>query len=477
MWMDRTKKAGLAAAGLITVIAATAGCSGARSDTPEPGARSAGDPLVSYLGNGGYDVASYEVGYDFRPGETTMASSVTIKATSLQALSEFSLDSAGQKITRVTVDGVQAGHRSESEKLIISPAAPVAKGTEFRVAIDFVADRQARPQSPAGDTVSNLKQWINFPDGFALFGQPDRAHLFFPMNDTLQDKARMTFKISAPADLQVAANGRRTERVEKDGRATSTFTTRDEISTQFVQATVGRYDEFTGSTATGMPLRSLIDTKVGARARPSVDLAGDQVAWMEKETGTAYPFEVFGLLGVDAASANGAALETATIPIYSAEGLTDPSRTPLVHELAHQWFGAAVTPKTWFDNWISEANASFYQYKYFDAVGTKKFQDSIANAYAQDAELRSDGGPAAKPKDVFAAIGQSYGGGIIMLYGLEKKVGAEKFKQIQKTFFEKYRYKSASTRDYIDTANAVSGEDLTGYIESWLYSPTAPPMP
>nr|WP_203950358.1 hypothetical protein [Microbispora rosea] len=68
-------------------------------------------------------------------------------------------------------------------------------------------------------------------------------------------------------------------------------------------------------------------------------------------------------------------------------------------------------------------------------------------------------------------------GGLLMLAGLRRLVGDSVFKKIEQTFYDRYRGRSATTRDYIDVANRVSGRDLTSYIEGWLYGAKVPPMP
>lgn len=35
----------------------------------------------------------------------------------------------------------------------------------------------------------------------------------------------------------------------------------------------------------------------------------------------------------------------------------------LSHELAHQWFGNLVTPRTWHDLWFSEGGATFFEHE------------------------------------------------------------------------------------------------------------------
>jgi aminopeptidase N len=46
-------------------------------------------------------------------------------------------------------------------------------------------------------------------DGAIVAGQPEVAASWFPVNDHPIDKASSTFVVTAPADLEVVANGRR----------------------------------------------------------------------------------------------------------------------------------------------------------------------------------------------------------------------------------------------------------------------------
>ncbi|MBP2708559.1 M1 family metallopeptidase [Microbispora sp. RL4-1S] len=464
------------AATAVTVLS-TGGVAAAGGD-PKPGAESAGDRLFPYLGNGGYDVASYDVAFDYRPGTMKMTSAVQITASALQALSRFSLDSAGQKIHTVRVDGRPAGFTTRGEKLVITPEHWVRKGARFQVAITYTADRTANPPSPASPGAPvHFEHWYNKDDGFALFGQPDRAHLFFPMNDHPSDKARVTFRVTVPKDLQVAANGTLRSRSTSGGRTTYVYGTRDPIPTQVVQVAVGRFRQVRQTGPHGLPLTSFITPAFYAKAKRSVGLIPSQVAWVEKKIGARYPFEAYGVLGLKGGYS--AAFEAAGLSTFAAEaGLTKPEETPtLVHELVHQYFGNAVSEKTWDDMWISEGHASYYTFLYKDEKGFEKLADAVKRAYMYDEDTRGTTGPPGRLKDPLDVLGSTNAPGFLMLYGLRLKVGDATFRAIERTFFEKYRNKAASTQDFIDVANGVSHRDLTAYVRSWIYGAKTPPTP
>ncbi|WKK24249.1 M1 family metallopeptidase [Streptomyces olivoreticuli] len=450
--------------------------SSGNADKPRPGALSAGDRLFPYLGNGGYDVDSYDVRFDHRTGGTMMDSSVQIKATAQHALSRFSLDSAGQEIKSVSVQNARADFRVSGEKLIITPGKALKKGQSFRVDIAYRADRSANPPSPAhpGD-VPNFGRWVNHREGFALLGQPDRAHLFFPMNDHPSDKARVTFRITVPKNLQAAANGTLQSRKTSGSRTTYTYSTRDPIPTHVVQAAVGRFKEFKQTGPHGLPLRSFVAPEDADDAKNLVDLISEEIEWFENRIGSRYPFEAYGVLGVKGPYA--AALEGATLSTYNS--LSSRKDAPAAHELAHQYFGNAVSLKSWDDMWISEGHASFYSLLHETEKGYNEntFEQEMRRAYDFDREERGEVGPPGRLKSPLYVLGSTNAAGAAMLYGLRQQVGEDTFRKIERKFFDTYRHKAAATQDYIDVVNEVTGRDFTGYIKSWIYGEKTPPMP
>lgn len=87
----RRRRAGgtLLLAGVLTVMSLGVTGPAAASDTPAPGAPGLGDPMFPSLGNGGYDVAHYDLDFSYTPATRTFRARTGILATATQALSRF----------------------------------------------------------------------------------------------------------------------------------------------------------------------------------------------------------------------------------------------------------------------------------------------------------------------------------------------------------------------------------------------------
>jgi len=436
--------------------------------------------LLPGLGNTGYDVQSYAVAYDYYPGKSQMPASVDIVARAEQGLSSFTLDAVARQVKSVTVNGLPAEYQLDNtkEKLTVRPRIALLPGLPFRTAISFVADRSLEPKSPSFPEQDNFDHWTDWQGGFELMGQPNRSHLFFPMNDIPSDKARVSFRVSVPKGYQAVANGTLRSERTKAGRTTYVFGTRDPIPTHVAQLAVGHLTEFKGTGPHGLPLRSFVDSSKAKDAGARVGLVPEQLQWVEEAIGAPYPFETYGVLGVGGVT--GYALESATLSMFNADYLTGPvdgSDGTMVHELVHQYFGNAVSVKTWDDMWLSEGHAAYYTGLYHDAKGRRKLDDFMRDAWQFESEERPKYGPPGRPTDLNGILFGTNPGGAVTLYALRQKLGLKTFQQIEKTFFERFRNQAASTQDYIDVVNEVSGQDLTAFVREWIYGAKTPAFP
>ena len=100
--------------------------------------------------------------------------------------------------------------------------------------------------------------------------------------------------------------------------------------------------------------------------------------------------------------------------------------------------------------------------------------------YSLGDQWRAEWGPVAQPvsgEPEFLYTPNAYHGGALVLYALRQEVGEDVFADIQRAWLDRYDGESASTADFIALASDVAGEDLSGFLEAWLYDTTTPEMP
>ena len=116
-----------------------------------------------------------------------------------------------------------------------------------------------------------------------------------------------------------------------------------------------------------------------ARMQPYFDLTDDQLAFFEPLFGP-YPLDHYGLAFAD--SVPGLAMETQGRSLFSRHdfqgSLDATAQMFLAHELAHQWFGDAVTPADWSDLWLNESFATYGQWLWLDHAGVESL-DSVTS--------------------------------------------------------------------------------------------------
>ena len=67
--------------------------------------------------------------------------------------------------------------------------------------------------------------------------------------------------------------------------------------------------------------------------------------------------------------------------------------------------------------------------------------------------------------------------GAVALHALRLEVGDDAFFEILNTYTERFRYGNASTGDFINVSEAVSGQDLFDFFMAWLYDALPPDIP
>ncbi|WP_405405758.1 M1 family metallopeptidase [Streptomyces sp. NBC_01104] len=468
-FLSRRLRAALLATASATLVAAT---------LPAPGPLGIGDPLFPHLGNPGYDVLAYDIGLSYEGRNSEPLDAVTtIDARTTEPLERINLDFTRGTVRSVDVNGLRAGFSAEDEDLIIEPPGSLPAGVPLRITVHHTSD-------PSGERDSG--GWVRTADGLAMANQADAGHRVFPGNDHPADKAYFTFRITAPEDLTVVANGLRTGRSSHGGRTTWTYRTEHPMATELAQVSIGRSAVVRRTGPHGLPVRDVVPAADRKRLEPWLKKTPGQLEWMERQVGR-YPFENYGVLVAD--TETGFELETQTLSLFERRLFTDGGfpewyvDAVMVHELAHQWFGDSVSPRTWSDLWLNEGHASWYEARYAEEHADKPLERRMREAYADSDGWRAEGGPPARP--AAPAPGEKislfrpvvYDGSALVLYALRQEIGHGAFGRLERLWVRKHRDSNAATADFTALASRVAGRDLTAFFDGWLYAKRTPPMP
>lgn len=463
-------RVGAATAGVLAAIMALpAAATGAPAT---PGAPGIGDPYFPKYGNGGYDVASYDINVDYDPGTEILTGTTKIVARATQDLTTFNLDLA-LKAGEVTVDGSPAVVKQDQLELTVRPKKWLRAGATFTVTVRY-GGIPAQTKIPT----TIVTPWHRTPTGAVAAGQPEGSVLWYPSNDHPRDKA--TFKVSAtvPSDRQAISNGLPAEKRSAAGgkKATWTWTDPTPKATYLAFLAIGKYDITTTRSPLGKPNVSAVEQGTPNADVIKKDMARTNVVvnWLQKQYGT-YQFNSIG--GVVPNSNLGFALETQTRPTYDRGYWSSGKQSDgiLVHENGHQWFGDSVSINGWKDTWLNEGFATFSTWLWSEQHGLGDAQDTFDTAYARYPANSSFWQVKAGDPGVKGAFsGRIYTGGAMILQALRNRMGDPKFFRLLRTWAATHAGGNGSIEQFTALANQIAGRDLDPFFQNWLYTAARP---
>jgi aminopeptidase N len=344
--------------------------------------------------------------------------------------------------------------------------------------------------STAGETIELVVQYGGIPaDGLQIKPNPhgdrsffsddwpNKGHHWLPMIDHIADKATMEMHVVAPAHYQVISNGLRIEETDLSGGVRRTVWRESVPIAPWLYALgVARFAVQHVGDYQGVPLETWVFAQ--DRDKGFHDFAvptKDALAFYSEFVG---PYAYEKLANVQSNSVSGG-MESASAIFYSANSVSGTRpvrwRNVVIHEIAHQWFGNAVTENDWNDVWLSEGFATYFTLLFIEhAYGRDEFVEGLRNSrktildfYAKTPDYRVVHENLSDMSKV--TTGMTYQKGSWTLHMLRQLMGDDAFWAGIRDYYARFRNANASTTDFRLAMERASGLELSAYFQQWLY--------
>ncbi len=375
----------------------------------------------------------------------------------------------GMTVSSVRWDDHDAEFEHRNDRLSVAlPGSPVV-GTRGKLAVRY-----------RGSPASGLRIGPNRHGERTFFSDnwPDRARHWLPTIDHPYDKATCELMVTAPSHYQVISNGLLVEETDLPSRTRLTHWRQSvPIATWLyvlgaARFAVDHYDEFDGRS-----LQSWVYPQ--DRDRGFRDFSYPTRQALEFFSESIGPFAYEKLANVQSASTSGG-MEAASAIFYG-EGLLKGEHDPrlrdiIIHEIAHQWWGNAVTEADWNDVWLSEGFATYFTLLFREhAYGRDDFARGLEEARREVLEFHEKD-PAYRivheNLDDMSRVttSQTYQKGAFVLHMLRGVVGDEAFWGGIRAYYGGFSIRNAATVDFRRAMEEASGKDLARFFRQWLES-------
>ncbi len=373
-------------------------------------------------------------------------------------------DAKGMTVTDVTSGGVPVQFEHRGDRLRMTLASAPAVNAEQ----SFVIRYRGVPGSGLFIGKNKFGERV-----FMGLNWPDRARQWLPMIDHPSDKATSEFIVTAPARYQVVANGLLVEETDiGDGRRRTHWKQSVPISSWLNAIGVAQFSTHHAGLVNGVALQTWAYHQDSVRGPATFELPARRALEFFSEHIGPYSYEK--LANVESAGMGGGT-EHASVIFYGESSVTDKPATNLVaHEIAHQWFGDAVTETSWDEVWLSEGFATYFTLLYNEhydgrdafVAGLQRSRDQVfalEKRLPGNAVLHDNLGDM---KDVLNNLIYQKGGWT--LHMLRGYIGTDVFWDGIRDYYRQYRDRNTTTAEFRHVMEQHSGRDLSWFFDQWL---------
>ena len=300
----------------------------------------------------------------------------------------------------------------------------------------------------------------------------------------LDDHATAVLRFDVPVGLSAVTGGERVSaRVEGDRTLVEYHL---DQPAKYVTAAIGRFFEAGKREEGDARLNAFGLARTKDEAASQLERAAAILSFFRSRFGPC-PYPDLNLLFIEGPTPGGHAPPGMVLlqrrpPLLRRPLRDDPASFPdepdffLAHELAHQWWGQAVSGANYRERWLSEGFA-----QYAAALWVRESRGEVAfrkvlERFSRWALRYEDEGPIHLGYRVGHIEGDAqafrsviYDKAAYVLHMLDGVVGDEAFSRGLRAYQDAHRYAKAGADDLREALEAASGRDLRAYFSEWIF--------
>lgn len=415
-----------------------------------------------------YDVTYHKLEFTVDPAVFFITGKVTTTFTALSNMSTVTFDLTNElTVSSVTKNGTPLAFlQNNNNELVITLPSVQSSGTSATVIISY----SGTPSQ--GEDAFTIGTHNGTPVLYTL-SQPYGARDWWPCKQDLNDKINsMDIYITAPTTYTSVANGKEIAQVNNgNGTKTTHFQHNYPIPAYLIAIAVTNYQVFTQTAGTApnqFPIVNYLYPENFQTAQNSLAVTLPIMDLFEDLFDT-YPFsnEKYG----HAQFGWGGGMEHTTVSFMGSFG-----RGLIAHELGHHWFGNKVTCGSWNDIWLNEGFATYMEGLVVENLDGENAFTSWKNSLITNITSQV-GGSVYVPESDILNVNRIFSGrlsyykGAMVVNMLRLKLGDTDFYQGLKNYLTdtNLAFDYAETNDLKIHLENVSGQNLTGFFNDWIY--------
>ena len=388
----------------------------------------------------------------------------------IDSLTEVVLDAEGMTFGKIRAGKDSLAWSADSSTVTVKLSKPLMMKDTVKISLEYSCKPKEGMTFIKADSAYPERRWQIWSQG-----ESTTNHFWFPCYDFPNEKSTSEVIVTVNAKFSALSNGKLIDVRENRKEGTRTFHWKESKPhpSYLVMVAAGEYT-ILHDKAGKLPLEYWVYPDDTLNARIAFHETPAMIRFFNEKIGFDYPWEKYGQIlcqdhfgGMENTSATTLADGWA---VTDRRARIDDLPTSLIaHELAHQWWGDAVTCRDWRHLWLNESFASYFDPLYEEfSLGRDEFDYTMSEN--QQAGINSDTSRGRKPVVSEDSYGTNiYPRGAAILHMLRFVLGDQLFWKSIHQYITDNQFKSAETNDLKNAIEKATGQNLYWFFDEWLY--------